>query len=824
MKKIKLFIFVLLTWLQFDLIAQPNIDNTKAHRRYWYYRTRFINDFVNIGGSQGDCICFPERNFGTSNASNGSTEAKVGPDQIDIMNQYLSALALEYKLLSRSNQSTQETVKEIFYIIDTYNRLDIEADDFWSTNPPTADHNVSNSTTNLNGFILREDMPHDYFDTTTTSPAYKAISKANYRHFNFAQCEYNYTATSSLYQSYTGLEEIDKLSNDNPFSNYVGFSAGNEQQKGLSIPHDKYYTMFVAFMLLVKYLPDNFGYVDEAGATHYFKDGTFDFKNEIRQITNRCHTYLRGNTFGNNTTNWQLEYPDGTNLSGLGQPLPYSYPLSKMICYINGGYPWGWPCNGYQDALTLSTGFYLYKQLYINPIPSTFPVIGSEDAAVFLGNVMAGGNAPVPMPVFPYLPIPAAIAMDLNTSINSVEWADLMRRVLHQSGVLMKQKSVYANPINDAPCEGPYFYASSGGPNFEWRSQDRLEHPKHRLANHPAPPGNFPGVDYMLLHNLYYEYLNQLKDAGQTQTAAYTNAYNLMDNYDNRSWPYRYYMPPLGPGSGNDLLQGLDTSFFNVGYVNYPFPSSPPKLVHYWGIPADIKLYQNLDSRAHIYASASPSAPNNTIRSRVNYRAGKEINLLPAANGDGDFEVQAGAEFEAYIKRYVCSNGDYSNGIGRQAANEASNDYENDVMNTQTRIHYVQAPLTPDVLYGPPNEPESETYTAIDDKLQDLQASELATQLSEYGNTETSTELNQRFIVTPNPNEGIFTVFINKIAADENFTLTIIDAQGMVLKQWSYTSQNVKETIDISDKARGIYLLKVNSNKGFSGLKKITVR
>src|SRR4051812_46369252 len=88
-------------------------ENEQSHRRYWYYRTRMINDFVKIGGAQGDCICFPERNY---NGANGiSSEVKVGPDQIDITNQYLSALALEYKLLSRNNQSTDETLREIFY-------------------------------------------------------------------------------------------------------------------------------------------------------------------------------------------------------------------------------------------------------------------------------------------------------------------------------------------------------------------------------------------------------------------------------------------------------------------------------------------------------------------------------------------------------------------------------------------------------------------------------------------------------------------------------------------------------------------------------------
>lgn len=38
------------------LHAQQTVDNDRAHRRYWYYRTRMINDFMKIGKDQGDCI------------------------------------------------------------------------------------------------------------------------------------------------------------------------------------------------------------------------------------------------------------------------------------------------------------------------------------------------------------------------------------------------------------------------------------------------------------------------------------------------------------------------------------------------------------------------------------------------------------------------------------------------------------------------------------------------------------------------------------------------------------------------------------------------
>ena len=117
MKKLLIYIF----FITFHQTIESQIDHDKAHRRYWYYRTRLINDFMKIGKQQGDCIVFAERNY----SSKGSNASKVGPDQIDITNQYIMALALEYKLLSRGSQETKETVYEFFHLLYTINRLDL---------------------------------------------------------------------------------------------------------------------------------------------------------------------------------------------------------------------------------------------------------------------------------------------------------------------------------------------------------------------------------------------------------------------------------------------------------------------------------------------------------------------------------------------------------------------------------------------------------------------------------------------------------------------------------------------------------------------------
>ena len=111
--------------------------------------------------------------------------AKVGPDQIDITNQYLAVLAMEYKILSRNNQSTNETIKEIYHFIRTLNRLDAYADLVWNLPLPASDDLFGQpQNNNLNGYMLREDMPWKYFWPNNPNQ--------NVAHFNYELKEHGF--------------------------------------------------------------------------------------------------------------------------------------------------------------------------------------------------------------------------------------------------------------------------------------------------------------------------------------------------------------------------------------------------------------------------------------------------------------------------------------------------------------------------------------------------------------------------------------------------------------------------------------------------------
>ncbi|MBK7309788.1 MAG: T9SS type A sorting domain-containing protein [Sphingobacteriaceae bacterium] len=759
-----------------------------------------------MGIDQGDCVSFPQRNEGTQFNRYGN----VGPDQIDQINMYLAALALEYKILSRNNQDTKETIKEIYEIVETYNRLDEEADQFWVTSTFSSDH-VSRYSNDRNGFMLRGDMPEDYFRF--------GDNPENFLHFNYGYKEYNNINPDPNTISYSGLSQIDSLSTSKHFSNYNGFVNNVHKfhpKTTLSIPHDKYYSMFFAFMFIVKYLPDNLAYVDENNVTHSFADGETSIKKEVRNITNRCHPYLRGNTFGNPASNWTTEYPDGSNTQNLGSPLFFSYPTVNTICHINNNFPWlFYPCTANSDVLSIanaSSYVALSSGIAVPAFVNNFLAnnfnqsgIGGEDLAVFLAYSQASSNEyPGAVPIW--------LKMQQNTAAWDLEWADLARKVLHQTGVFTKQNGVYETPLNQANCKGPFNFNFCQHAGCEWSATDRMEHPARRSAGCPqtnncignvpqlgAFAGNYPGVDYMLLHNLYYEHLNQKDDQNSNTTGEYKNAYNLMDNHDRATWPWKI----------GSLVLGVD--------------ATPP-----YGIPMNVKVFQNLKSNAQIYATNSPVAPNNTVPSKIEYRAGKEITLLPenpATNSPG-FEVKAGADFHAYILRYICGQSDYTNGMRQGNIGEEvyNSDYESDEMNTEIPIHYMEYPELSDAdKYPIVNETDDTYYPEIlpGQNIDETHEETLIHNLNQVNNIDNTLFENiKRFEVLPNPSTGIFKVVTNKIDQNEVLNITIIDMKGITV----YSNPDFKTTeIDLSHYAKGIYMLHMNSSLGKKYSKRLSL-
>lgn len=112
----------------------------------------------------------------------------------------------------------------------------------------------------------------------------------------------------------------------------------------------------------------------------------------------------------------------------------------------------------------------------------------------------------------------------------------LLRQALY-GGPNLIDNSNYETLISDAPCYGPYnwinhspVYSGLGTyPCNQWSSTQRWVHPerRHEEGNTNLWPGQYNGLDYMLLHNLFY-----------IVTENYTNAEQMANMWDvNRSFP-----------------------------------------------------------------------------------------------------------------------------------------------------------------------------------------------------------------------------------------------------------------------------------------------
>ena len=828
MKQSYLIIYILIFLIN-NSIGQVVVDNEKAHRRYWYYRTRMINDFMKIGKNQGECIVLAQRNQGEDNADNPELLSTTGPDQIDITNQYIMALALEYKILTRNNQDASGTIKEIFHLLWTLNRLDLEAEQFFDVIEPTNDHIQANGI--LNGFMLREDMPKDYFT---------ANNDQNILHYNYSLLENGYSSTSTNFPTsfggFTGSFHTNAQSTDNFFSDH--FSPGTSPRHKMTLPTDKYHTILIAMMFINKYIPSNVTYNGEA-----FQDGETSLKQEARNIANRCYDYCNG---PNDLWVLKLLNSNGIDVGNLpvgGSAFVYSWPLSRDACNANRDFPWSIGgnnslCSGYNDIYAITAGKFSYNLMTNTPNPCF------EDNAVFKAWSHAGSNSPASS-------IPICLLMNSNTTINNLEWADLLRKVLHQDGALLKQLSAYGNPINSAPCQGPYNFGSCNHGGWEWSSQDRLEHPDARGANcngHPKSPlpclppsqnfnsgfyGNYPGVDYMLLHNLYYEYQNQLLDGNQgnvgnsplgnvitviynagntigstVSSAACSIANAISGFFGGSSSLCDPTIQPSGNGGAGSYNVNV-TGYYGFNYMDNKDENIWPRDIGNPFLPlptqgtndhvAKVAVFQNLSSNAHIYAMSSPAAPQNNVSSNVIYRAGKEIILDPG------FTVDAGSTFHAYVQRYICTGN--SDALNMRKIKDSTltidlADYETDMINP-IPIHYVESPKS-----------DADNYPIVPEESS--LEEDYITDLPSLDETKTS-----EFNITPNPTTGRVTIKTKKSTTNESFSIHVYDMKGNLIYMYENVSSDFE--INLEGYSKGIYMAQVISSLGNSIAKKIDV-
>lgn len=851
-------ILFLQLFLYLNLYAQSPAE-IEHHKKYWYYKSRFNNDFVSIGLDSGQSIPFNQRGFQWAPYNNPSNTLKTG-DASAQLGLYLVVLATEYRLLKDKGQLNDlpRIKHEIFCALNAINRIDYFAEPLFGAIPHSYNPHSAPGP-NLNGFFIRDDIPKNFvqkhyqelnyystgLDTNGNPKPPDLNADRGFTQLNSA----GQINTNSTYQS------ISTRTIDPNLSDWqTNFLKTSEESQ------DQLYYLLIGTSLAAKLV--DAGETDN-GVNFPYGSGQPDLRQEAINITTRLINHVASNPL------WNIRNPANNNaFVQIGQSaLAYAYAIDNAGCFIKYGqdfpdfvigYYLNNPCTDFRNAASFSSiswdamvstnggqqvdqqGFYhalagicncsMEARNYLNltvqaaiaalntQIQNVITAMNSAIQAIqekidklpdwaqnalngLLGAITAAiNNANTAINGLNFLinnltttlfsPVKVNTTEErliFNNYLNPVSYNGcsggpimnshlgsysyfgiLLRKVLHPNFTALPPylqsvtspitnityptvKQDVKNMLSSAPCEGNYNFYPGNKPGADWGVPNRFDRmdPVYKYNQSCAPTvflGEYHGLDYMLMHNLYY----------LAEGAASFNNYIDRDITTNL---------PMG-------------SYFNAPNKN------------------------TMGAYEHLSAS-------NTVNSNAAayYRAGKEIALLPNSNGNGGFSAVAGADFEARIDRYPCggSTAPADEMIRANGNTNSTPDYDGPFVKGN--------PVKNDI------QKETVNQAYIDSVLSAFNAElEKIVKMPEY----VSQDLLSKIEVYPNPSEGNFNMAFN-LGNNDNVNIEVFDTMGKVVYSQRHITGFAVIPVDFSRLAKGVYLAKFENTNGELLTKKITI-
>jgi hypothetical protein len=579
---------------------------TQNLQRYWWYRYRLANDFIKIGDKCGESIPAGERILSTwgntetaYDANDGKHHLQWGDATIDLA-EYMGVLATEYRLLKNNNRSTARTEMEIYYALKAFERLDLNAEEHMRDFENTKDCNNINPHVNqpnifqndYNGFFIRDDVPNGFVQN-------------NYNHFNRkGVCNIMPGENSTINVRANGFVWDD---NTNQFLDWNSLYP-NTPQYPVEESQDQHGQLFIGLSLLVELLDNN---------VYYW---SYNLKDKA------AHNLYRMNKWAMITGN----IPSPSGGYHLKNPLNLICPYGDHPELYNGLTH----CNE-GGAEQITNLFPMFWGMWENEI--SYPASGQLAFLIGLTPVFSAPSIPQLVfqfsKYFPTLPPYCydynwdAVSFPMSYEVVAKKWRigvwpasvnvsryfinkqstkcdyrymhfPMLYRLFH-NGPLPDQNATILNNLNIAPKCGPYLYMDANNfpsifENFEWSSQDRIQSAYKRGPHPHVPEGDFNGLDYMLLFNLYC--------------------------LNNNSYP-QYYVNP----------------YYAVASDMAPVY---PHLPAWVGSHATPVYFKSLEYNS-CTSTINPDG-------EVEVRNAKQIELLPG------FHAKLGSTFLGYIKDYQC--------------------------------------------------------------------------------------------------------------------------------------------------------------------------
>lgn len=207
MKKQLLFLVALLATLQ----SYGQTDELNL-QKYWKFRNNFVQKFVKIGDQPGESFPIGVRAPSTycyDNTNGSHAGAMLWGDGGVRHGHYLTLLATEYALRKKYNQETEGVLNELYFALYALNRVDDRAE-------ADLDYNYGingyYTTPTRNGFYLREDIPEDFtlnWQTDALDP--KCAYSPNYTNNNVQKLNNGSNFITTPESSYQNTPSIDQM-------------------------------------------------------------------------------------------------------------------------------------------------------------------------------------------------------------------------------------------------------------------------------------------------------------------------------------------------------------------------------------------------------------------------------------------------------------------------------------------------------------------------------------------------------------------------------------------------------------------------------------
>jgi hypothetical protein len=497
--------------------------------KYWHYRDRLKSKFLvstnqwkmEFGRNRGINIpasCYNPTNI-EGDANETALSVKWGDATCDL-GYYIAVLATEYKLLQNSGQNVIPTLTELFYALLAIERLDWHAEGLYGCGNCLEGYTYDNTFIYfpytsaygacLNGFFIRDDVPDDFTDYWTGKgyTNFKGLKV----HSDFQTPSDAAESQDQVWNLLLGLSLVKKL---------VDYSGNMTDGDGEAV------TFVKCAQKITNRLVSNF----------IHSDGTWSVINPCtKKVTDRggsvADLYPNAYYFAE-AANWITDKQWGDYHKGINPhdilPLPYGFPFTTPKFYNDNA------------KLTLSTIAGIdWSSSYNNTIKWI-----SSCSVYYNGLNIKDNKNDVLRFAFEHYPLMNIILHDLSPShyyyhyfMNFVE-----------------------NILNLAPYDGPFCYIKDvNGDNVydkndypvrEWATHDRIRKPIGIDIAAGSEAGEYNGLDYMLLHNLY-------------RLVYYSNL--NIDKQISESFPYGYGKDTVG--DKRNTTQTMINSLQNISATN----------------------------------------------------------------------------------------------------------------------------------------------------------------------------------------------------------------------------------------------------------------